>query len=162
MKNEGDLLSIKRIYYRGKLNSCNYTCSYCPFGKKSHLTATTQDEQAWNRFITAIEQWQGGPLQLFIIPYGEALIHRYYRKGIIHLAALPQVAGISCQTNLSFSADEWLDEFSATPTLISKIKIWASFHPEMTSVESFVRRLHTLYNTGLCRSRRQSDGKKCT
>ncbi len=76
MKNEGDLLSIKRIYYRGKLNSCNYTCSYCPFGKKSHLTATTQDEQAWNRFITAIEQWQGGPLQLFIIPYGEALIHQ--------------------------------------------------------------------------------------
>ena len=149
MKNEGALLSIKRIYYRGKLNSCNYTCSYCPFGKKSHLTATTQDEQAWNRFITAIEQWKGGPLQLFIIPYGEALIHRYYRKGIIHLAALPQVAGISCQTNLSFSADEWLDEFSATPTLISKIKIWASFHPEMTSVESFVRRLHTLYNAGI-------------
>ena len=149
MKNEGALLSIKRIYYRGKLNSCNYTCSYCPFGKKSHLTATTQDEQAWNRFITAIEQWQGGPLQLFIIPYGEALIHRYYRKGIIHLAALPQVAGISCQTNLSFSADEWLDEFPATPALISKIKIWASFHPEMTSVESFVRRLHTLYNAGI-------------
>ena len=149
MKNEGALLSIKRIYYRGKLNSCNYTCSYCPFGKKSHLTATTQDEQAWNRFITAIEQWQGGPLQLFIIPYGEALIHRYYRKGIIHLAALPQVAGISCQTNLSFSADEWLDEFSSTPTLISKIKIWASFHLEMTSVESFVRRLHTLYNAGI-------------
>lgn len=149
MKNEGDLLSIKRIYYRGKLNSCNYTCSYCPFGKKSHLTATTQDEQAWNRFITAIEQWKGGPLQLFIIPYGEALIHRYYRKGIIHLAALPQVAGISCQTNLSFSADEWLDEFPATPALISKIKIWASFHPEMTSVESFVRRLHTLYNAGI-------------
>ena len=25
MKNEGALLSIKRIYYRGKLNSCNYT-----------------------------------------------------------------------------------------------------------------------------------------
>ncbi|MFV0325076.1 MAG: STM4011 family radical SAM protein [Bacteroides xylanisolvens] len=149
MKNEGALLSIKRIYYRGKLNSCNYTCSYCPFGKKSHLTATTQDEQAWNRFITAIEEWKGGPLQLFIIPYGEALIHRYYRKGIIHLAALPQVAGISCQTNLSFSADEWLDEFSATPALISKIKIWASFHPEMTSVESFVRRLHTLYNAGI-------------
>ena len=149
MKNEGSLLSFRRIYYRGKLNSCNYTCSYCPFGKKSHLADTTQDEQAWNRFIAAIEQWKGGPLQLFIIPYGEALIHRYYRKGIIHLAALPQVAGISCQTNLSFSADEWLDEFPATPTLISKIKIWASFHPEMTSVESFVRRLHTLYNAGI-------------
>ena len=123
MKNEGSLLSIKRIYYRGKLNSCNYTCSYCPFGKKSHLTATTQDEQAWNRFITAIEQWQGGPLQLFIIPYGEALIHRYYRKGIIHLAALPQVAGISCQTNLSFPAKHWLDEIRVAPTVISKITV---------------------------------------
>ena len=88
MKNEGSLLSFRRIYYRGKLNSCNYTCSYCPFGKKSHLADTTQDEQAWNRFIAAIEQWKGEPLQLFIIPYGEALIHRYYRKGMMHLAAL--------------------------------------------------------------------------
>ena len=96
MENEGSLLSFRRIYYRGKLNSCNYTCSYCPFGKKSHLADTTQDEQAWNRFIAAIEQWKGEPLQLFIIPYGEALIHRYYRKGMMHLAALPQVAGISC------------------------------------------------------------------
>jgi hypothetical protein len=73
MKNEGSLLSFRRIYYRGKLNSCNYTCSYCPFGKKSHLADTTQDEQAWNRFIAAIEQWKGEPLQLFIIPYGEAV-----------------------------------------------------------------------------------------
>ena len=56
MKNKGSLLSFRRIYYRGKLNSCNYTCSYCPFGKKSHLADTTQDEQAWNRFIAAIEQ----------------------------------------------------------------------------------------------------------
>ena len=48
MTNEGSLLSVRRIYYRGKLNSCNYTCSYCPFGKKSHLADTTQDEQAWN------------------------------------------------------------------------------------------------------------------
>lgn len=149
MKNEGSLLSIRRIYYRGKLNSCNYTCSYCPFGKKSHLAAIRQDEQAWNRFIGAIEQWKGEALQLFIIPYGEALIHRYYRKGMMRLAALPQVAGISCQTNLSFPADEWLEELQTTPALISKIKIWASFHPEMTSVENFVRQLHTLYNAGI-------------
>ena len=149
MENEGSLLSVRRIYYRGKLNSCNYTCSYCPFGKKSHPTSTTQDKQAWNRFITAIEQWKGESLQLFIIPYGEALIHRYYREGIMQLAALPQVAGISCQTNLSFPADEWLDELRATPALRGKIKIWASFHPEMTSVEKFVRQLHTLHNAAI-------------
>ena len=145
MKNEGSLLSFRRIYYRGKLNSCNYTCSYCPFGKKSHLADTTQDEQAWNRFIAAIEQWKGEPLQLFIIPYGEALIHRYYRKGMMHLAALPQVAGISCQTNLSFPAKHWLDEIRVAPTVISKIRLWASFHPEMTSVEKFAHQIHILH-----------------
>ena len=58
MTNEGSLLSVRRIYYRGKLNSCNYTCSYCPFGKKSHPTSKMQDKQAWSRF-TAIEQWEG-------------------------------------------------------------------------------------------------------
>lgn len=149
MKNEGSLLSFRRIYYRGKLNSCNYTCSYCPFGKKSHLADTTQDEQAWNRFIAAIEQWKGEPLQLFIIPYGEALIHRYYRKGMMHLAALPQVAGISCQTNLSFPAKHWLDEIRVAPTVISKIRLWASFHPEMTSVEKFAHQIHILHHAGI-------------
>lgn len=149
MKNERSLLSFKRISYRGKLNSCNYTCSYCPFGKKSHPATTLEDEQAWNCFIAAIEQWKGEPLQLFIIPYGEALIHRYYRKGIMHLAALPQVVGISCQTNLSFPARQWLDEMRMTPTAISKIKLWGSFHPEMTSVEKFVRQVHIFYRAGM-------------
>ena len=54
---------------------------------------------------------------------------------MVHLAALPQVAGISCQTNLSFPAKHWLDEIRVAPTVISKIRLWASFHPEMTSVE---------------------------
>ncbi len=108
-----------------------------------------RDKQAWSRFITAIEQWEGETLQLFVIPYGEALIHRYYREGIIQLASLPQVTGISCQTNLSFPADEWLNELRTAPALINKIKVWASFHPEMTSVEKFVRQLHTLHNAGI-------------
>lgn len=149
MTNEGSLLSVRRIYYRSKLNGCNYTCSYCPFGKKSHTASKMRDKQAWSRFITAIEQWEGETLQLFVIPYGEALIHRYYREGIIQLASLPQVTGISCQTNLSFPADEWLNELRTAPALINKIKVWASFHPEMTSVEKFVRQLHTLHNAGI-------------
>ena len=77
MENESSLLSFRHIYYRGKLNSCNYTCSYCPFGKKSHLADTTQDEQARNRVIAAIEHWKGEPLQVLIIHNGEELINRY-------------------------------------------------------------------------------------
>lgn len=149
MTTAGSLLSIKRIYYRGKLNTCNYTCSYCPFGRKSHHLSTAEDRQAWERFITAIEQWEGEPLQLFIIPYGEALIHRYYREGIVHLAALPQVTGISCQTNLSFPAARWLDELHASSAPVGKMKLWASFHPEMTSVDNFVQQLHILHQAGM-------------
>lgn len=149
METEGSLLSVRRIYYRGKLNSCNYTCSYCPFGKKSHPASVMQDKQAWERFIAAIGQWKGETLQLFVIPYGEALIHRHYREGSMRLAALPQVSGISCQTNLSFPADEWLEELRAVPASIGKIKLWASFHPEMVSVDRFVRQLHTLHQAGM-------------
>lgn len=149
MTTASSLLSIKRMYYRGKLNSCNYTCSYCPFGKKSHAVTTSQDKLAWERFITAIEQWEGEPLQLFIIPYGEALIHRYYREGLMRLAALPQVVSISCQTNLSFPARQWLEELKASSTPITKLKVWASFHPEMTTVDQFVLQLHTLSQAGM-------------
>lgn len=145
----GSLLSIRRMYYRGKLNTCNYTCSYCPFGKKSHHLSVAQDRKAWERFITAVEQWKGEPLQLFIIPYGEALIHRYYREGIVRLASMPQVTGISCQTNLSFPAHQWLDELRVSSASIGKMKVWASFHPEMSTVDDFVRQLHTLYHAGM-------------
>ena len=99
--------------------------------------------------LLLLSNGKGESLQLLSFPTGEALIHRYYREGIIQLAALPQVTGISCQTNLSFPAGEWLDELRTAPELINKIKIWASFHPEMTSVERFVHQLHTLHNAGI-------------
>ncbi len=150
MTNTHSLFSIRRIYYRGKLASCNYACSYCPFGRKSHSSVSLEeDKQAWLRFITTIEHWKGEPLQLFIIPYGEALIHEYYRKGIKRLAMLPQVSGVSCQTNLSFPAEQWLNELSSSPATVDKIKVWASFHPEMTTVDKFVRQLHSLSHVGM-------------
>ena len=74
MTNEGSLLSVRRIYYRSKLNGCNYTCSYCPFGKKSHPASKMRDKQAWSRVINPSEQREGGALQLFVIPKGEAHI----------------------------------------------------------------------------------------
>ena len=67
MTNEGSLLSVRRIYYRGKLNSCNYTCSYCPFGKKSHPTSTMQDKQAWSRVFYSIYTIKGECFEKFFI-----------------------------------------------------------------------------------------------
>ena len=101
--------SIRQIYYRGLLCSCNYTCSYCPFGRKSPSGPTSRDEQAWRRFVAAMEAWRS-PVRLFLIPYGEALVHAYYREGIAQLSTLPHVRGVGCQTNLSYPAQAWLEE----------------------------------------------------
>ena len=76
--------SIRQIYYRGLLRSCNYTCSYCPFGRKSPSGPTSRDEQAWRRFVAAMEAWRS-PVRLFLIPYGEALVHAYYREAVEEL-----------------------------------------------------------------------------
>ena len=59
MENESSLLTNKQKKKQKKKKNNNKTKTYCPFGKKSHLADTTQDEQAWNRFIAAIEQWKG-------------------------------------------------------------------------------------------------------
>ena len=64
---------------------------------------TTEDQEALDRFISRIGGWKYGSLRILIIPYGEAMIHRYYREGIMRLVAMPHVIGVSCQTNLSFS-----------------------------------------------------------
>lgn len=107
------LSTVRSIYYRGSLEHCNYTCSYCPFGRKSVSVDTTEDQEALDRFISRIGGWKYGSLRILIIPYGEAMIHRYYREGIMRLAAMPHVIGVSCQTNLSFSVSRFLDEAEA-------------------------------------------------
>lgn len=140
--------SIRQIYYRGLLRSCNYTCSYCPFGRKSPSGPTSRDEQTWRRFVAAMAAWRS-PVRLFLIPYGEALVHAYYREGIAQLSTLPHVRGVGCQTNLSYPAQAWLEELRQSGVEVGKIHLWASFHPEMTSVRRFVDQLHRLHEAGL-------------
>ena len=89
----------------------------------------------------------GEGLRIMILPYGEALIHPYYQEGIAGLANLPNVLGISCQTNLSFNVKQFV---SVLPSeVIGKIKLWASFHPEMVSVDNFVKKAHYLFDNGI-------------
>lgn len=140
--------SIRQLYYRGLRNDCNYSCSYCPFGRKSDTADAQADERAWQRFVQAIDG-RTAPVGIFLIPYGEALTHRYYREGIAHLSALPQVTGVGCQTNLSFPAGQWLAELERAGAVPAKIRVWASFHPEMTTVHRFADQLHRLHRAGL-------------
>ena len=96
-----------------------------------------------------VEAWPV-PFRLFLIPYGEALVHRYYREGLAHLASLPHVEGVGCQTNLSFPATRWLRELEGAGFPLRKIHLWASYHPEMTTVDAFVRQVHLLRRAGIC------------
>jgi phosphoserine phosphatase len=130
---------IRRLYYRGKLDACNYTCSYCPFAKKKmDKKKRLADQQAFERFLAQVRD-SAAHVKILLIPYGEALTHSFYRDGMIRLARLPNVEGVSCQTNLSFDAEKFLREIAAANVEVEKIKLWASFHPEVLGDEGAQR-----------------------
>lgn len=137
------------IYYRGSLDTCNYTCSYCAFGRKSSLLPIGKDRIAWERFIARIEGSPEIAVRIFLLPYGEAMIHDYYVEGVLRLAQLPQVTGICCQTNLSFSVNHFLEAVRECQVPTGKLKFWASFHPEMVKPDVFVRKVHQLWEQGI-------------
>ena len=110
---------------------------------------TTEDQEALDRFISRIGGWKYGSLRILIIPYGEAMIHRYYREGIMRLAAMPHVIGVSCQTNLSFSVSRFLDEAEVEQADVSKFRFWASYHPEMVGVGEFASKVEMLRAAGI-------------
>ena len=46
---------IRQIYYRGSLDFCNYSCTYCPFAKKKGSERRiSRDRQEWFRFVEYI------------------------------------------------------------------------------------------------------------
>ncbi|MDH6307047.1 hydroxymethylpyrimidine pyrophosphatase-like HAD family hydrolase [Parabacteroides sp. PF5-5] len=140
--------AIRNIYFRSSLNSCNYQCSYCSFGRKKKADDLDKDRESLQRFYEKISTLKN-VLKIMFIPYGEGLIHKYYREYMIRLSLLPQVEGISCQTNLSFSSSLFLKEIESFKAEKSKLKLWASFHPEMVGVDTFVKKAHQLFYAGI-------------
>ena len=171
----------KTICYRGSLKSCNYRCSYCPFSKhRASVQELEKDRQNFGRFCESIAD-RAAELDIgavFVVPYGEASIHRWYWEGLGRLAGLDGLDRVGLQTNLSFSVEECLVIFdlysgdanreniresdketckeTAEKTVrgISgaarrKLCIWATFHPEMTDMETFVEKCHRLADSGV-------------
>ena len=171
----------KTICYRGSLKSCNYCCSYCPFSKhRASVQELEKDRQNFRRFCESIAdraaEFDIGAV--FVVPYGEASIHRWYWEGLGRLAGLDSLERVGLQTNLSFSVEECLAIFdlysgdanreniresdketckeTAEKTVrgISgaarrKLCIWVTFHPEMTDMETFVEKCHRLADSGV-------------
>lgn len=133
---------IEKITYRGHLKSCNYTCFYCPFSKRTMTKAELEkDKKALYKFINKLESIDFlKPIDLFFTPYGEALIHRHYQKTICDLSKKPFINKIGIQTNLSFDIKSWINEDAD----FTKIYIWATFHSSMTNIDDFVEKVSVL------------------
>ena len=122
------------ILYRGSLSSCNYDCGYCPFAKTSNTRSElAQDERELQRFVGWVERQQSR-IGILITPWGEALIHDYYRRAMVTLSHYPNVYRISLQTNLSGPIAQLTKADRET------LALWTTFHPSQTSLDQFMSR----------------------
>ncbi len=129
----------RQWFYRGSLKSCNYSCSYCPFSKKktSHLELE-RDREALSRFVCHVQNTPAIQGAIQIVPYGEALIHRHYREALATLSQLQRIDAVGAQSNLSFSVETMLQHYREHGGMTDKLRLWGTFHPEMTSIDRFV------------------------
>ncbi|MEP0891627.1 STM4011 family radical SAM protein [Leptolyngbya sp. PL-A3] len=76
-------------------------------------------------------------------PWGEALIHSWYQQTLARLSHLPNVRKVTIQTNLSCSLD-WIEQ--ANPDCLA---LWATFHPEWSTLDRFVEKCEILLDRGI-------------
>ncbi len=145
-------MSRNMMVYRGSLKSCNYQCSYCPFSKhRASEKEYAKDKEQWFHFVKTFEE-RAEELHmhaLMVAPYGEALIHPWYWEGFARLSALPQTDAVGAQTNLSFSVHKALEDYVREDGMQRKLRLWATFHPEMTSVEDFTEKCRQICSEGI-------------
>lgn len=131
------------ILYRGSLTSCNYTCGYCPFAKTTHTRAELQqDEREVARFVEWVAA-QPNRTGVLFTPWGEALVHGYYRRAMTALSRRAHVYRVAVQTNLSAP----LDDFATANR--ESLALWATFHPSQTSLALFLAKCRELDAAGI-------------
>lgn len=142
----------KMVLYRGSLKSCNYRCSYCPFSKhRMSEKESEKDRGQWEHFVASILQ-KAAEMDigaLMVVPYGEALIHSWYWEGLGRLSANPKMDAVGAQTNLSFSMDSSFSHFLEAGGQLHKLRLWATFHPEMTTVGAFAEKCRKIREKGV-------------
>ncbi|MCS7464012.1 STM4011 family radical SAM protein [Paenibacillus doosanensis] len=134
------------LYYRGSLTSCNYDCPYCPFSKNKDSAATLAKDKAYiGKFVDWVRRQgeEGHRLSVFFNPYGEGLVHRWYRAAMIELSRMEHVDKVAIQTNLSVKLD-WTADLNP-----QKAAFWATYHPGQTEEAAFLRQCGELYRRGI-------------
>lgn len=132
------------LLYRGPLSSCNYDCSYCPFGKTRNTRAELADDAArLERFVKHLEGASQHTFGVLFTPWGEALIRSYYQDGLSRLSQMPHVRRVAIQTNLTCSLG-WTEG-----ACLSTLALWTTFHPTQTRLERFVERVLEAHAQGV-------------
>ena len=142
----------RMVLYRGSLKSCNYRCSYCPFSKHPRSERELlKDKKQWFQFCEslAVRAEQFDIRAVMVVPYGEALIHPWYWEGLGRLGAMDIMDGVGAQTNLSFSIEESLEVYERAGGKAEKLRMWATFHPEMAAAEEFAEKCTRLCRAGI-------------
>ena len=133
-----------KILYRGSLISCNYGCEYCPFAKRQQTAAELNlDKQQLQRFVSRISQYPQHQFSILFTPWGEALIHKHYQQALVNLTQLFHVNKVAIQTNLSCNLD-WVEDCNK-----DSLALWATFHPEWVSRQSYVSQCLELDKRGV-------------
>ncbi len=149
-----DISKIRYISYRGYAKDCNYSCSYCPFVKEKQASSEIfnkenldKDEKYLNKFVNFIKNTKfENTVSILFTPYGEALTKSYYLKALAKLSQLNHIESVSCQTNASFVAKNFLSFLEQEKADFNKIALWASFHPSMITAEDFSNNINILSN----------------
>lgn len=134
------------LYYRGSLSSCNYDCPYCPFGKtKDSAETLLKDRRQVERFTEWVREQKeaGHALSVFFNPYGEGLIHRWYRDAMIEISHMGHVDKVAIQTNLSANLS-FLDKLNPATAAL-----WATYHPGQVSRERFIAQCKAVHASGI-------------
>lgn len=135
---------IETIYYRGFVNFCNYSCSYCPFSKKKKdPSLIRKDEEVLDRLYGKLKQ-EKLRKNLMITPYGEVMCMEEYQKRLISFSSLEQIEYIGVQTNLSFEANSFLKQVCKQGGRSDKMVFWATWHPDFVTPEEFAAKANRL------------------
>lgn len=144
MRNSQPFRRPLEILWRGPLDSCNYSCSYCPFAKREpSQTVLQQDRQALDRFVSWVSVSTRYALRILFTPYGEALIWPWYRQAMTRLSKLDHVEQVSIQTNGSGPMD-FVEQAD-----LRKLSLWISWHPTEIDRTPFADRVVQLSQKGV-------------
>lgn len=132
------------VLYRGPLSSCNYSCGYCPFSKRTEPRPRLQrDQESLQRFVDWIGRQTEHRWHVLFTPWGEALVRRWYQQAVSQLSHCDHVDQVAIQTNLSCRLD-WLDDCRA-----DRVALWATFHPSECSGDRFVQQVQRALYRGV-------------